>query len=225
MKNLLVTVFFLATTLIFAQNPKNKNVGDFNEVKVFDLIKVSLVKSDENKVMITGEDVDDVEIIIKNNTLKVRMKFDRSFDGTKTFVAVHYTDLKVIDANEGAIVVGNELITQDSIELRAQEGASIIVGLDVNTVNVRAVSGGIVETRGKAKTQDITLNTGGIYEGRDFETKNTTVKVRAAGEAEVKASDSVDARITAGGTIDIYGDPQIVTKKHTFGGSISVKND
>ncbi|MEQ3663741.1 MULTISPECIES: head GIN domain-containing protein [unclassified Olleya] len=225
MKNLLVTVFFLATTLIFAQNPKNKNVGDFNEVKVFDLIKVSLVKSDENKVMITGEDVDDVEIIIKNNTLKVRMKFDRSFDGTKTFVAVHYTDLKVIDANEGAIVVGNELITQDSIELRAQEGASIIVGLDVNTVNVRAVSGGIVETRGKANTQDITLNTGGIYEGRDFETKNTTVKVRAAGEAEVNASDSVDARITAGGTIDIYGDPQIVTKKHTFGGSISVKNE
>jgi hypothetical protein len=225
MKNLLVTVFFLATTLIFAQNPKNKNVGDFNEVKVFDLIKVSLVKSDENKVMITGEDVDDVEIIIKNNTLKVRMKFDRSFDGTKTFVAVHYTDLKVIDANEGAIVVGNELITQDSIELRAQEGASIIVGLDVNTVNVRAVSGGIVETRGKANIQDITLNTGGIYEGRDFETKNTTVKVRAAGEAEVNASDSVDARITAGGTIDIYGDPQIVTKKHTFGGSISVKNE
>jgi len=225
MKNLLVTVLFFATTLVFAQNPKNKNVGDFNEVKVFDLIKVSLVKSDENKVMITGEDVDDVEIIIKNNTLKVRMKFDRSFDGTKTFVAVHYTDLKVIDANEGAIVVGNELITQDNIELRAQEGASIIVGLDVDTVNVRAVSGGIIETRGKANTQVITLNTGGIYEGRDFETKNTTVKVRAAGEAEVKASNSVDARITAGGNIDIYGDPQIVTKKQTFGGSIKVKND
>ncbi|PIB33253.1 chaperonin [Gaetbulibacter sp. 5U11] len=225
MKNLLVTVLFFATTLVFAQNPKNKNVGDFNEVKVFDLIKVSLLKSDENKVMITGEDVDDVEIIIKNNTLKVRMKFDRSFDGTKTFVAVHYTDLKVIDANEGAIVVGNELITQDTIELRAQEGASIIVGLDVDTVNVRAVSGGIIETRGKANTQDITLNTGGIYEGRDFETKNTTVKVRAAGEAEVKASNSVDARITAGGNIDIYGDPQIVTKKQTFGGSIKVKND
>lgn len=225
MKNLLVTVLFFATTLVFAQNPKNKNVGDFNEVKVFDLIKVSLVKSDENKVMITGEDVDDVEIIIKNNALKVRMKFDRSFDGTKTFVAVHYTDLKVIDANEGAIVVGNELITQDTIELRAQEGASIIVGLDVDTVNVRAVSGGIIETRGKANTQDITLNTGGIYEGRDFETKNTIVKVRAAGEAEVKASNSVDARITAGGNIDIYGDPQIVTKKQTFGGSIKVKND
>lgn len=224
MKNLLLAVFFLTTTFLVAQNVKDKNVGDFNEVKVFDLIKVSLVKSNENKVMITGEDVDDVEIIIKNNTLKVRMKIDRSFDGTKTFVAVHYTDLKVIDANEGAKIVGNELIEQDTIELRAQEGASIIAGLDVDTVNVRAVSGGIIETRGKAYTQNITLNTGGIYEGRDFETKNTNVKVRAAGEAEVKASGVVDARITAGGNIDIYGNPKTVTKKQTFGGRIVVKN-
>ncbi|MGB6269060.1 MAG: head GIN domain-containing protein [Olleya sp.] len=225
MKNLLVAVFFLTTTFLVAQNPKNKNVDNFNTVKVFDLIKVSLVKSNENKVMITGEDVDDVEIFIKNNTLKVRMKLDRSFDGTKTFVAVHYTDLKVIDANEGAIIVGNQLIEQDTIELRAQEGASIIVGLDVDTVEIRAVSGGIIETRGKANTQNITLNTGGIYEGRAFETKNTTVKIRAAGEAEVKASDTVDARITAGGDIYIYGNPETVNKKQTFGGRIEIKDN
>ncbi len=225
MKNLLVAVFFLFTTFLVAQNPKNKNVGDFTEVKVFDLIKVSLVKSDTNKVMITGEDVEDVEIIIKNNTLKVRMKMDRSFDGTKTFVAVHYTNLEIIDANEGAIIIGNQLIEQDTIQLRAQEGASIIVGLDVDTVNIKGVSGGIIETRGKANTQNITLNTGGIYEGRAFETKHTTIKIRAAGEAEVKASLTVDARITAGGTIDIYGNPQSVTKKQTFGGSISVKGN
>lgn len=41
MKNLLLAVFFLSTTFLVAQNPINKNVGDFNEVKVFDLIKVS----------------------------------------------------------------------------------------------------------------------------------------------------------------------------------------
>lgn len=225
MKNILVAVLFLTSTFLVAQNPKNKNVGDFKEVKVFDLIKVSLIKSDENKVMITGEDVDNVEIIIKNDILKVRMKIDRSFDGSKTFVAVHYTDIKVIDANEGSKIVGNELIEQDKIELRAQEGASIIVGLDVDTVEIKAVSGGIIETRGKANTQNITLNTGGVYEGRAFETKNTNVKVRAAGEAEVNASKNVDARITAGGNIYIYGNPENVTKKKTFGGRIEVRNN
>lgn len=224
MKYLLSILALVVTINTYAQNPKSQYVGDFTTVKVFDLIKVSLVKSDENKVIITGEDVDDVEVIIKNNMLKIRMDIDRIFDGTKTFVAVHYKDIKVIDANEGSTIVGNELITQNTIELRAQEGAKIITGLDVDTVTIRAVTGGIIETRGKANTQNITLNTGGIYEGRDFQTKNTTIKVRAAGEAEVKASDTVDARITAGGDIDIYGNPRTVTKKNTFGGSITVKD-
>ena len=98
-------------------------VQDFTTVKVYDLIHISLVKSDQNKVVISGQDADDVEIISKNNILKVRIKFERTFDGTKTFVAVHYTTLEVIDGNEGAKIVGNELIEQDKIELRVQEGA------------------------------------------------------------------------------------------------------
>ena len=225
MKNLasFLVLLFISITLQ-AQNPKDKYVGDFTTVKVFDLIKVSLVKSNENKVVITGEDVEDVEVIIKNNTLKVRMSFNRAFDGNKTFVAVHYTTLKVIDTNEGAKIIGNELIEQDSIELRAQEGGSILVGLDVNTVKIRAVSGGIIETKGKANTQKITLNTGGVYEGRAFETKSSSVKITAAGEADVKASDVVDARVTAGGDIYIYGNPKTVNKKKTFGGRIVRKD-
>ena len=109
MKNLasFLALLFISITLQ-AQNPKDKYVGDFTTVKVFDLIKVSLVKSNENKVVITGENVEDVEVIIKNNTLKVRMSFNRAFDGNKTFVAVHYTTLKVIDTNEGAKIIGNK---------------------------------------------------------------------------------------------------------------------
>ena len=45
--SILALVFSLNT---FAQNPKSQHVGDFTTVKVFDLIKVSLVKSDENKI-------------------------------------------------------------------------------------------------------------------------------------------------------------------------------
>lgn len=225
MKNLLVAVLFLTTSIVMAQNPLEKNVGNFNEVKVYDLIKISLVKSDVNKVIITGNDVDDVQVINKDGKLKIRMNIDRSFDGNKTFVAVHYTTLDVIDGNEGAKIVGNELIEQDKIELRAQEGAQLLIGLNVNTVEIRAVSGGIIETRGKANTQEITLNTGGVYEGREFETKNTLVKVRAAGEAEVNASNTVDAKITAGGDIYIYGNPEQINKKTTFGGRIENRSN
>jgi len=218
-----IAVLFF-TLSFYAQNPLEKKVGNFNEVKVFDLIKISLVKANENKVSITGDDVDGVEVINKDGKLKVRMKIDRSFNGSKTFVAVHYKTLDIIDANEGAIIVGNELIEQEEIELRAQEGAKIQVGLDTKKVNIRAVTGGIIMTRGKSKFQEVVLNTGGIYEGRGFETKDTNIIIRAAGEGEINASGTVNVKIRAGGDVIIYGNPETVNEDKIFGGRIQRRN-
>ena len=84
MKLVTFVISLFISISLFSQNPKEMTVQDFTTVKVYDLIHISLVKSDQNKVVISGQDADDVEIISKNNILKVRMKFERTFDGTKT---------------------------------------------------------------------------------------------------------------------------------------------
>lgn len=220
MKSILSVIILSITLSFWAQNPLDKSVGKFSEVKVYDLIEVNLVKSKENKVVITGDDVEDVEIVNKNGILKVRMKLDKIFNGTRTVVAVHYTTLNIIDGNEGAFITANELIEQDFILLKAQEGAFIKIGLDVNKVEIKAVSGGVIETSGKANHQEINLNTGGIYKGRDFPTMVTDVTIQAAGEADVNALDIVNAKVRAGGNIRIYGHPKTVNESTALGGRI-----
>jgi hypothetical protein len=224
MKTFLTTLFLFVIISINAQNPKEKGVGDFNEVKVYDLIVVNLIKAEQPKVEITGDDIDDVEVINKDGKLKIRMKLNKSFNGTNTFVSVYYKTLDVIDGNEGAYITANELIKQHQIELRSQEGAQLKIGLDVDQVTIKAVSGGIIETLGKAVSQHITINTGGIYEGKSFETANTTVNIRAAGEADVNASKTVDAKVVVGGDIMIYGNPEHIKEKTSFGGRIKRAN-
>ncbi len=224
MKKITTIALSLITLGLFAQNPKEKNVGDFYDVKVYDRIEVNLVKSDEEKVVISGRDADDVEVINKNGKLKIRMQFEKIFDGANTFVEVHYKDIEIIDANEGAVIVSNELIEQSFVHLKSQEGGKIKVGLDVDRVEVRSVTGGIIKTSGTSKTQDVTLNTGGVYEGRDLRTKKTKVTIRAAGEAEVNASDVVDVKVRAGGDVDIYGNPETVNKSTFLGGRVRVRS-
>jgi len=223
MKHILAFVFCLITFAVFAQKPIEKQIGEFDEVKVFDLIEINLIKSNENKVVITGADTEDVQIVNKNGKLKIRMKFDRSFDGTQTFVEVYYTNITTIDANEGAIIVSNETMTQPFLELKTQEGGKIIVGLEVDNLDCKAVSGGIIEASGKAKNQEVVLNTGGIYEGKKLLTEQTKIKVSAGGNAEISASVFVDAKVRAGGNIEIYGDPKTIKKDKLFGGNIKVK--
>ena len=222
MKQILTIALCVITLSGSAQ--KRLKFDDFNEVKVFDLIEVNLIKSDFNGVEITGDDIEDVEVINREGKLKIRMDIDKIFNGERTFVSVYYTNLKIIDGNEGAFIVSNELIDQDYIELRAQEGARLKIGLDVDRVKIKSVTGGIVETRGKAITQEIFLNTGGIYEGKDFETKNTKVNIKAAGEAEIHASNDVEAKVLAGGDVYIYGNPNHVKEKTTLGGRIQRMN-
>lgn len=219
--------FYIALTLIytvtgFTQNPITKDVGDFTEVKVYDRIVVNLVKSDQNKVVITGKDASQVKVVIKDGTLKIKMDFDLIFDGNNTFVSVHYTDLQIIDGNEGAVITSNELIEQEKIEIKMQEGARVKVGLKVTEVHLRAVTGGIIDASGEAITQKVKVNTGGIYEGRNLETENAEIFVQAGGEVEAYASKLADLTIRAGGDIIIYGKPAEVKRHRTFGGRIKI---
>ena len=218
---------FLAilTTGVFSQNEIiTKEVGDFNELKVYDLIEVTLIQSTENKVVIKGEDTQDVSIVNKNGILKVKMNAEKIFRGEDTYVEVYFKNIDVIDANEGAQIVGNEMISQNTIELRAQEGGQIKVGLMLSHTKIKAVTGGIVEASGISKSQEIVLNSGGVFEGRDLKTEDTKIGITAAGEADINASNKVDVKVTAGGDVTIYGNPKTVNEKTFAGGRIKRMN-
>ena len=224
MKKIYALCFLLLPFTFFAQRMIDTEVGDFNKIKVFDLIEVNLIQSDENRITIKGWNVDDIKWTNKNGTLKLRMQLDKKFQGEDTFIEVYYTDLEVIDGNEGAQITCNELVRKSKIELKAQEGARIRIGMDVDYADVRAVSGGIVEASGLAKNQSIVINTGGIFDGRNLRTSNTDVKISAGGEADVFASEQVDINLTAGGDVTVYGNPKRVHKKTFAGGRVYVKD-
>ena len=68
MKLVTFVISLFISISLFSQNLKEMTVQDFTTVKVYDLIHISLVKSDQNKVVISGQDADDVEIISKKIT-------------------------------------------------------------------------------------------------------------------------------------------------------------
>lgn len=220
MKTLIKVVVLFITTICLAQNPIEKTVGEFSELKVYDLIDVELVKSDFDKVEITGKNKKDVLVNNKNGTLKIKMNFGEVFDGSQTKVKLYYTNIDVIDANEGANIHSKEKIEQFEIDLNAQEGGKINVLLDVKYLNIRAVTGADIIALGKATNQDVSIYTGGDYDGKELKTEVTDISIRAAGEANINASKRVTAKVRAGGDIFIYGNPERVDESRVLGGRI-----
>ena len=223
MRHLYFYVFFVCTQ-VFSQDAVTKTLGEFSELKVYDLINIELIKSDENKIIITGENRNDVSIIQKNNKLKIRMKLDKMFNGKNTNVKLYYTAIDEIDANEGANVQVNDIIKQYEIILRAQEGAQITASVDTKLLSVKSVTGGVISTTGQTSKLDLSLRTGGIYEGGQTIAQNSSIFIKAGGEALVNTTKVLNVKIFSGGDVFVYGTPKQLKQNKLFGGRIIFKD-
>lgn len=218
MKKLIIGAAILFVQMSFGQ--VTKDVGDFDTVKVFDKLSVKLVQSSENKVVIKGARESEVEVVNKKGVLKLRMPFPKLLSGDDLDITLYYKHIELIDVNEGAYVSSKEAIKATSFKVSAQEGGKINAELDVNKLKVSSVSGGEITLSGKADNQDASLGAGGYLLASKLATSQTTVSVSAGGKADVNASTLVDAKVSAGGSIYIYGKPKQINQKTVFGGKI-----
>ena len=217
MKNLFV---FLFSILVIAQE-KEMAIGEFDELKVKDGIQVTLIPSDENKIIISGKHIEDVVVTNKGKRLKLRMKTKRILSGFNTTIELFYSEtIGKIEAKEGSFVSSKDALLQPLIELEAKEGAEIDLILDVEKVDASVVTGGIVTLKGAATNQDLIVSTGATAKTKELLTEQTSVSINAGGNAYINASKVVQATARAGGIVRVYGKPQQLNKTVFLGGSV-----
>lgn len=221
MKKVFVVAIAIVSQATFAQ--VTKTLGDFNSVKVFDKLTVKLIASTENKVVISGTREKEVEVVNNNGELKLRMPFPKLLSGNDISIKLYYKNIDDISANEGSSVSSDAVFKQTIFGLNTKEGSHINLKVDAQKVNVKAVTGGVIELSGTAVNQDVVIMSGGVLKSKNLHTSQTTVSVSAGGNAEINANTLVDAKVKAGGTISIYGKPKQINQETILGGKIEEK--
>ena len=216
----LVFLLLVTSTLTFAQAIR---LGQFDEIKVFDGIRVTVIPSEADSLVIEGKNKDFVSYKNKNGRLYIRMNVKKRLSGFNTTVALFSsTPLEVIDVNEGAFVSFQDVLFQQSIVFKAQEGAEIDAILDVQKVTTKTVSGGIVNLKGAAVTQEHRVSVGGVVDAATLDSQQVQVSVKAGGTAAVSATELADARVSFGGSVKVYGEPKKLIQKTAVGGNIAL---
>ena len=221
MKKLLFLLVFLSSNLMISQTTVTKNIGDFDKIKVYNGIDVELIKSEEQKLVITGEKAEKVKVKNSNNVLKLTLKFpDLSADGKVNIKLYYNKEIKVIDANEGATITGKNL-EQLHLEVKSQERAFVNLVVKTKHLKVKSSSGGIIKLTGSSKNQDIDVDLYGIYHGYGLKVSdNTTIRAGSGAKAEVFAGETLNAKVSFGGSIFYKGKPEVIKDKKVAGGII-----
>tara|TARA_R110000787_G_scaffold17133_5_gene54053 strand:+ start:584 stop:1261 length:678 start_codon:yes stop_codon:yes gene_type:complete len=225
MKKVLVILVLLISNGLVSQTSITKIIGDFKIIKIYNGINIELIRSDEQKIEITGEKAERVKVKNTNGTLKISLKFpDLSADGKVDIKLFYNKDINVIDGNEGSTITGKE-IDQLQLEVKAQERAFINLVIKTKHLKVRSSSGGIIKLTGSSKNQDINLDLYGVYHGYGLKiSENTSIKAGSGAKAEVNAGETLNAKVSFGGSIFYKGNPEVVKDKKVAGGIIKQMN-
>ena len=152
------------------------------------------------------------------------MVVSKYFKGEDTFVKLFYTKVNTIDVNEGAKVISETPIQQYEVELKAQEGGEITIPVNTKVLTIKSVTGGKIQVYGTSKSQNIDINTGGVYRGEKLQAQFSKIRIKAGGNAEVRSSDLIDIKIFAGGLLTVFGQTTNIKNNNIFGGKIIYKD-
>ena len=217
---------FLLTTLLitffsFSQNQTNRDPGDFHKLQTYDLIKVNLIKSNENKAVISGKHTGNVVIKNKNGELKVRMGVEKRLSGSETKVDLYYKNIYRIEAKEGSFVFSKDTIIEPSLFIKSESGARVSLKVNTSDLVSRALSGGKITLTGTARHNKIDAYTGGWVNVKNLTTQTTKVFIKAGGVVDVYATALLELDLKAGGEANVYHKTSKIVEKITLGGVVN----
>lgn len=223
MKNILFFVLFLIGLPILGYGQILKNVDSFSKVTAYNQITVFLIPSTENKVEISGFNAEKVELIIEKDELKIKFSTEDVSEGNDILAKVYFVKLTAVEANDGCNIGASGLITAFNFEIIGKESSKIKLNLKSDKVIARISQGSKLDLSGSTENLEVVANNASQVFAKDCEVKYANVNANAGGEIYVNASQVVDAKVRAGGSIFIHGKPKKINKQMILGGDIIMK--
>ncbi len=222
MKKLLVLVFLLIGSILYAQESETRNVGSFRGIKSSTGIDVYLKKGSKEsvRVEVSGTDIKNVITEVSGDYLKIQMTEGR-YNRTRTVkVYVTYVELTKLSCSSASSIYADEIIKTRSLSLSASSAGSIDVGVEVESLTASVSSAAEIELRGKARRVEMEASSAAKISGYDLEAEEADLSASSAGSIRISVSQKIDARASSGADIRYRGSPMKTNTNSSSGGSV-----
>jgi hypothetical protein len=207
----------------------NRHLSGFNGVHVagpFD-VYITQGSTESVKVEAPADVIDRVLTEVKDGVLKVYNKHDTWNWGNwwgnhkKIIVYVTAKDLNNITISGSGDVTFKEGITTSALKLRISGSGDMTGKVDVKNLESSISGSGDMKLSGRAETSTVRVVGSGDFTARNLVTVSSEVRVTGSGDAEINASDRVDAAVSGSGDVHYTGDAKNVSSSKSGSGDIS----
>ena len=218
-KIIYILALVVLPNLLSAQT--ERKIGDFQKLSVYDGINVELIKSETNRVEITGKNTAYIVVKNKNGDLKIRLSVERRFSGNRTKVSVFYKSLYSIISHEGANVFSKDTINQADLNLKANSGSRQNMIVKLNTLQATATAGAKINIKGLAKHQELSATTGAEIMASKVQNEEANVVSTTGALIDVSTTKDLKDNSKIGGIINVHTKTDKITEKISVGGAVN----
>ncbi len=228
---LAISTLMLITSCYFAGNlgpmaEEERNVPDFNRLKVSSGIDVKLSQGSRHRVIIKANEdiIDDVESEVINGTLKLTVDRNWFRGGGNVNAEITFTELNSIDVSAGSDVESEGLLTFEDLEIEASAGSDLKLNLEAYDVKLRTSSGSDANLKGGARNFEARASSGSDISAYDFEVENAVLECSSGSDVRANVSRTMKVKASSGSDIHYRGDPELI-EVNTSSGADLIKVD
>jgi Putative auto-transporter adhesin, head GIN domain len=225
--------FTYAITTPTVKTPINeiidRHLSGFSAVTVagsFD-VKIAQTGTESVKIDAPAEVMDHIITEVNNGVLKIYNKHDEWNWGNwwghhkKIIIYVTVKNINSVYISGSGDVAFKDGLSANSLKLKISGSGDMNGKIDVKMLESNITGSGDMTLSGRAESSTVDLVGSGDYTAAKLLTVSTSVRVSGSGDAEVNASDKIDAAIHGSGDIHYTGAARNVSSSKTGSGDIS----
>ena len=201
-----------------------REVKDFSSVEAGSGIDVFITQSNEFRVEVEASKNAIHRIIteVRGETLHVYVKGSFRW-GSKDIRKVYVSapEYKMISANGGADIRGNNSIKAEMLSLKSTGGSDIYLSVETTTLKLNCSGGADISVNGTTDQLSASSSGGSDINARKLMAKYVDVSASGGGDADVYASEKITARASGGGDVNYTGSPKEKDISESGGGDVS----
>lgn len=192
---------------------QERPVGSFTKLDLAAIGEMDIEQGDTPKLIVEADDnvIDKIKTDVEGDTLVIHMEGQIKVLPVST-IRYHLTvpSLELIRVS-GLGVINAPAMNETNFEADVSGGGSInLAGLTADSLKVDISGlGNLKVGAGQLSDQTIVINGGGGYEAPDLASKQANVQIPGLGSATLRVSDLLQVKISGGGQVRYYGNPQV----------------
>lgn len=239
MQKLITLVAFLTFSILSAQWGQEKIKGngnfttkeittsDYESVSVGGSFHVTLVKGNEGKISVNGEEniIEHIIVETKNGDLQIRTEKGYNLmpsKGKKIEITVPVETIEKVSLAGSGDIVADFTIRSSTFKTSLAGSGDINLRIDSDSIEANLSGSGNIKLSGMAKSFEGNVSGSGDIEGFELVAKTSKVAVSGSGNISTNCSEFIEARVAGSGGIEYKGNPKKIDTKVAGSGKIKM---